>query len=154
MVNSGEVTELFERLEAAVAQHNARAARPPLMIYHDTEYQEGVQEIEVAIPINRPLPTRSQITIRELPCHATMTCCCIHTGNYDSLPQAFTALMQWIEANNYHIIGPVREVFLRFGADQAGYELPAAYLTNNATEFVTELQIPVGADKLENESLE
>lgn len=141
-VGSAAVTEMFERLEAAVAQYKARAVRPPLMIYHDAEYQEGVQEIEVAVPINRPLPTDGDIIVRELACHETMACC-IHTGDYDTLPQAFGALMQWIEANDYHIVGPTREVFLRFGAGEQGYALPAAYVTDDAAEFVTELQVPV-----------
>lgn len=146
-VDSGEVTEMFETLEAAVARYKARATRPPLMIYHDTEYQEGVQEVEVVIPINGPMPngpmpSGAAIQIQELAGHETMACC-IHTGDYDTLPQAFGVLMQWIEANGYHIVGPTRELFLRFGADQKGYELPEAYLAKSAAEFVTELQIPV-----------
>lgn len=141
-IGSEEVTEMFETLEAAVGQYKARATRPPLMIYHDTEYQEGVQEVEVVIPINGPMPSGKGVHIQELAGHETMACC-IHTGEYDTLPQAFSALMQWIEANDYHIVGPTRELFLRFGANQDGYELPDAYLAKSAAEFVTELQIPV-----------
>jgi hypothetical protein len=41
------------------------------------------------------------------------------------------------------LAGPLREVYHRYGADQVGYALPAAVLTENSAEFVTELQAPV-----------
>jgi hypothetical protein len=41
------------------------------------------------------------------------------------------------------MIGPIREVYLRYGADGLDFELPATYLANNNHEYVTELQISV-----------
>jgi effector-binding domain-containing protein len=52
-------------------------------------------------------------------------------------------LLQWIELNNYAIAGPTREVYLRFGANQEGYELPPSYVSTRVNEWVTELQVPV-----------
>jgi DNA-binding transcriptional MerR regulator len=136
------ITQLFEELEAYVGHYGARAPRPPLMLYHDTEYDEQAQDIEVVVPIRGAVPGNGRVTTRELKGHETMACL-IHTGAYGTLQLAFGALLSWIEANQYRIVGPTRELFLRFGASQEGYELPEAYLAHSAAEFVTELQIPV-----------
>jgi DNA-binding transcriptional MerR regulator len=139
---SPTVTHLFEELEAYVGRYQARASRPPLLLYHDAEYQEEAQDVEVVVPVVAPLPSNGRIVVRQLEGHETMACL-VHSGGYGNLPQAFSALLSWIETNEYDIVGPTREVYYRFGADQDGYELPDAYLAHTAAEFVTELQIPV-----------
>lgn len=133
---------LFEELEAYVAQYWARAPLPPLVLYHNAEFSEQGEDCEVMVPVLKPLPTNARVAIRELPGFDSMACL-IHTGRYEDLPQAFSVLLGWIEHNGYTIAGPTRELYLRFGADQAAYRLPEAYLTENAADFVTELQIPV-----------
>lgn len=136
------VTDLFEELEAYVASHGARAPRPPLMLRHDDEHRDDRQDVEVLIPVDRPLPPSGHIRVRQLSAEPNMACT-VHTGHYDTLDRAFAALLNWIERNDYLISGPAREAYLRFGADQEGYALPAVYLATSAAEFVTELQIPV-----------
>lgn len=136
------VTQLFEELEAYVATYNARASRPPLLLMHDAEFQESAQDVEVVIPIKAPVPANGRIQIQELTGYEQMACL-IHTGNYDNLPNAYGLLLSWIENHNYQIIGPIREAYLRFGADLEGYDLPDGYLANSASDFVTELQIPI-----------
>ena len=137
-----DVGSLFEELEAYVAQYKARAPRPPLMIYHDEAYSESGEDVEVMVPVQKPVVTNGRIQIHQLPGHNQMACV-VHTGQYDTLPHAWQALMRWIDAHPYKIIGPTREVFLRFGANQDNYELPKAYIAHSAAEFVTEIQIPV-----------
>lgn len=141
-VNTPQITRLFETIEAYVARYSARAVLPPLMLYHDMEYREGAQDVEVAIPIRGAVPATEQIDIRALDGHDSMACV-IHTGSYDTLSRALSLLLGWIEANHYDIAGPIRETYLRFGADQDGYEIPDAYLAHSAADFVTELQVPV-----------
>lgn len=136
------VTHLFEQLEAYVAAHQARASLPPLLLYHDTEYIEEAQDVEIVIPIRAAIPAAKEITIRDIPGSDCMACV-IHTGRYDTLSQALNTLLSWIEANGYDIVGPIRETYLRFGADQAGYEIPDGYLAESAADFVTELQVPI-----------
>lgn len=144
---------LFEQLEAHVARYRARAAAPPLTVYHilgdhpisDHESNDGSEllDVEVAIPINAPLPMAGRVTVRELEA-LPAAACVVHTGSYETLDQAAAALLRWIEAHAYQVAGPMREVYLRFGADNQGYTLPPAYLAAEAWEFVTELQIPIG----------
>ena len=109
---------------------------------HDDQYQETAQDIEVVIPIKAPVPANGRIQVQELTGYEQMACL-IHTGNYDNLPNAYGLLLSWIENHNYQITGPIREAYLRFGADLEGYELPDGYLASSASDFVTELQIPI-----------
>jgi DNA-binding transcriptional MerR regulator len=148
-VGGDDVTALFEELETYVARQRTRAPLPPLLIYHDGEFSEQAEEVEVLVPIQKPLPPHGRIASCELPGHEMMACL-IHTGGYEGLPHAFAVLLGWIERNGFTIVGPVRELYLCFGADQQDYTLPEAYLTQHATEFVTELQIPVASGKAES----
>lgn len=139
---SAAISTMFDQVERFAAQHKARAPHPPLLLYHATADQGEPQEREVMVPLTAPLADRLPITVRTLPGCPTMACV-IHTGDYATLAQTFGALLRWVTTNHYQISGPPREVFLRFGADLHGYDLPAAYLTSNAAELVTELQVPV-----------
>jgi effector-binding domain-containing protein len=143
MIGEGDsISDLFEEIEAYVGQFGARAVSPPLMIYHDADYQEQAQDIEVVIPIHADVPTTERVKVYTLEGSAT-TACIVHVGSYESMGRAFHLLLRWIEDNGYEIVGAMREVYLRFGADNVGYQLPDAYLAESAAEFVTELQLPV-----------
>lgn len=137
-----DIAPIFDELEVHAAHFKARAALPPALVYHDSEYRVGWQDIEIMVPLTGAIPEKGRIRVYELPGWAAMACL-IHSGGYEQLLQTLRALLQWIELNHYAIAGPTRELFLRFGADQQGYELPAAYVTTQGEEFVTELQVPV-----------
>jgi hypothetical protein len=56
----------------------------------------------------------------------------------------------WIEANRYTIAGELREVYLRFGADNAGkLGLPPAFLADQPALYVTEVQLPIAPQRSE-----
>ncbi len=139
-----QVTQAFETLEAHVAKYQARAPLPPLIRYLDQGFDEDSSSpaLEVLIPISRPLPVNGRITLCELPAHETVACV-VHSGPYSTLPHAYAALLGWIERNDFEIVSPLRELYLRFGADQDAYRLPEAYLAESADQFVTELQAAV-----------
>jgi DNA-binding transcriptional MerR regulator len=136
------VGAIFEELEQYIARFKARAPLPPAIIYHDTEYRADGQDLEIVVPLTSAIPAADHIRVYELPGWETMACL-IHSGGYEDLSLTFGALLQWIELNNYAIAGPMREVFLRFGANQEGYVLPESYVTAHAAEWVTELQVPI-----------
>jgi DNA-binding transcriptional MerR regulator len=136
------VEAMFEEVEAYVARYRARAAYPPLALFHDAEYQEQEADIEVAVPIASVLPESERVAVYELPGVEHMACT-IHTGSYMVIDRAYQALFTWLAVHGYRLAGPGREVYLRFGADNIGYELPAAFLTNEAAAYVTELQLPI-----------
>ena len=42
----------------------------------------------------------------------------------------------------YERAGPLREAYVRFGADQRGYQLPKRFIASTVAEYRTELQLP------------
>jgi DNA-binding transcriptional MerR regulator len=135
---------MFHEVESHVAQHEgARADKPPFTIYHDAEYREHDIDAEVAVPLRFAIPGSETVRVWELsglPCAA----CVVHNGAYSALYQAYNALLSWMEASGYQSEGPIREVYLRYGAGGLGFDLPPTYVAAGSGEYVTELQLPIG----------
>jgi DNA-binding transcriptional MerR regulator len=137
------IQHMFDTLETYVAGYEgARADKPPLSIYYDDEYREQDMDLEVAVPLRYPIPENEIIRVRQVPRLANVACV-VHVGEYADIYQAYNALLAWIEANDYRMTGPIRELYLRFGADGLDFELPPTYLADDKHAYVTELQISV-----------
>lgn len=140
------VSTLFDAVERFASEHKARAPRPPLMFWHGRT-AAAVLDVEVAVPLTRPLePAGSRVRVRQLAA-VPQVACLIHTGSYTTLDAARQSLYQWAADHYYAASGPLREVFLRFGADTTQYPLPPEYLAHTAADFVTELQLPVSSEQ-------
>jgi len=136
------ITYMFEELERYVDRFNARADRPPMSIYHDPEYRDENIDAEVVVPLKFAIPGTDQFRVVELP-RIPKAACVVHKGSYAALYQAYNALLGWIEANTYHMLGPIREVYLSYSADGLGFDLPPTYLAKEADQYVTELQLEI-----------
>ena len=137
------IQQMFDIVETYVAQfEGARADQPPFSIYYDDEYREQDMDIEVAVPLKYAIPENDLIRVRQMP-RLTNLACVVHVGEYADVYQAYNALLAWIEANEYRMTGPIREVYLRYGADGLDFELPSTYLAGDKHEYVTELQLSV-----------
>jgi DNA-binding transcriptional MerR regulator len=135
------IQQMFDMVETYVAQYEAaRADKPPFSVYYDDEYREKDMDVEVAVPLKYAIPENELIGVRQLP-RLSNVACVVHVGEYSDIYQAYNALLAWIEANDYRMAGPIREVYLRYGADGLDFELPQTYLTDDKNVYVTELQI-------------
>jgi DNA-binding transcriptional MerR regulator len=130
-----DVAAAFCRVERHVAAHRARAARPPLMLFPPD------RDPLVAVPMSWPAPAGAGMDVLRLPAVGTMACT-VHRGRYGPLAGHLDRMVGWLLDTGRRRAGPVREVYLRFSAE-ADLDLPPAYLTTDADELVTELQIPV-----------
>ncbi|MEM7802390.1 MAG: MerR family transcriptional regulator [Chloroflexota bacterium] len=141
-VASNGIPPLFEHIEKMVAAHNQRAFLPPLTIFHDQEFAENWQDVEVAVPLLKRVDlVQAGINVYEL--SGGQMACTVFTGGYAGMEKVMSHYPQWLESQQLQPAGPVREVYLRFGAGNDGYRLPDAYLAENEAAFVTELQLPV-----------
>lgn len=142
-VDDDRIQQMFDVVETYVAQFDgARADKPPLSIYYDEEYRETDMDIEVAVPLKYAVPETESIRVRQMP-RLSNIACVVHVGEYSNVYQAYNALLAWIEANEYQMTGPIREVYLRYGAEGLDFELPPTYLADDKHEYVTELQLSV-----------
>lgn len=144
------IEQMFDMLETYVAGfEGARADRPPFSIYYDEDYREKDIDAEVAVPLRYPIPETETIRVRHMP-RLSDVACVVHVGEYAQIYQAYNALLGWIEANGYRMSGPIREVYLRYGADSLDFELPSTYLAADPHAYVTELQLSVLHEKKAN----
>ncbi len=143
LADDDHIQYMFNELEAYVAGHDqARADKPPFTIYHDADYRDKDIDVEVVVPLKFPIPGADSIQVCELPAIPNAACV-VHTGGYGTLYQAYNALLGWIDANDYRMSGPVREVYLRYSADGLGFDLPPTFVAGDSDQYVTELQLSV-----------
>lgn len=137
------IQHMFNGLEVYVARFDgARADKPPLTIYYDEEYRERDMDAEVAVPLKYAIPESETVRVRELPGLSNVASV-VHVGEYSAIYQAYNSLLAWIEANGCRMTGPIREFYLRYGADGLDLDLPVTYVSNDSSEYVTELQLSV-----------
>ena len=96
-----------------------------MAIYHDQEFDPAYSDIELGVGI----------TEREKADFVMQGCLCattIHKGAYSGLPDAYGAIVAWINANGYHMNGMPYEIYRKTQFDK----LPP-------DEWVTEIFFPV-----------
>ena len=121
------------RLEAAVRDLGRRRAAPP-----------GATSIDglaaIFVPLTRPIPPGGDVTTALLP--AVRVASVLHRGRYEGLAATEAALAGWTRDAGLRTAGPVRTLYVQFGAE-AELRVPARYLVDRAADLVTELQLPV-----------
>lgn len=136
-----DVEDVFNALESFVAAHQARADRPPMTLVEESS-------VTVAVPVRAAVPERRltgpyAVRMRSLPA-ATMACT-VHNGPYAGLAGELQRMVEFLIRSGRRPGSPVREVYLRFGAD-ASLRLPPTHLVDETDpHYVTELQLPCSA---------
>lgn len=129
-----DVGALFVQIEEYVQSHRARAALPPLTLL-------AADSVTVAVPLSWAFPPQAPVAVRPLPAVARMACA-VHNGGYAGLAARLQQMLRWLERTGPRPAGPIREVYLRFGAEPE-LDLPPAYLAERTADLVTELQVPL-----------
>ena len=131
-----DLNPAFYALEAHVRDRGRRAPRPPGALSDES----GGRLAEVFVPVRGPVPATDRIAFRRLPaCRAASI---IHRGPYGGLGDALTALREWVATAELTPAGPLRILYLQFGAE-AELRVPSGFVVERSADFVTELQLPV-----------
>lgn len=85
-------------------------------------------EAEAVVPIDRPIPGTDWVQVYALP--QTQVASAVHQGDLATFTRMHAALLTWIEANGYCIVGPYREVYIKHDR-------------SNLNETTTEVLYPV-----------
>lgn len=128
--NYAGIGNLFPELYAYLGQHQVHPSSYCAALWHDPGYKESDVDGEAVVEISVPLQGNDRIRVCELSGYDTCACL-VHEGSYDSMALPYTHLLQWIEQNQYQIIGPNREVYLVSGPEQ------------DPSHYITEIQFPV-----------
>jgi DNA-binding transcriptional MerR regulator len=128
------VEQTFNAIEAYVRDLGRRARRPPGIVEVDDE------STDVHVPLTRPIADAGRIRCERLPPIRAATI--IVRGGYDRLAGARQALERWVRAAALTPAGPVRIVYLQYGAAR-DLRIPGGYVVLAPSDYVTELQQPV-----------
>jgi DNA-binding transcriptional MerR regulator/effector-binding domain-containing protein len=126
-----DIATAFHELEAHVRDSAARAHRPPGAL---------PDEDLIFVPLRRAIPATGRIGVRRL--RATTAATILHHGGYARLPAAIDGLRGWIAAAGHEPAGPLRILYLQFGAEP-DLRLPRGWTVQRDDDFVTELQLPI-----------
>lgn len=130
---------LWAEVGEFLASQHARSIDPCVTLYHDEGYKERDWDIEVCQPFEGEVKGAGNVKVRTLPAVATMACT-LHHGPFQTVNEAYDAIVKWIEANGYRIAGPAREVTLHATANPEGGAIGA----NQADpDTMVEVQFPV-----------
>lgn len=106
----------------------------------DGGYRDKSLEVEACVPV---LP-ESLTTLGGRIVDGTARAASLEfSGSYERAPASYVAIEKWIGSRGARAVGPLRETYLRFGADPRGYQLPRQFLANSATDYRTALQVPI-----------
>lgn len=125
-----EQGHLWEKLGIAMRQKGAISKGACFTLYHADEPEI---DAEVCEPLAQKVQASGDLQVRELPAVETMASV-IHNGPFNTLTEAYTALLKWIETNGYRVDGPAREIYLKEPTPPGNQADP---------NTVTEVQFPV-----------
>lgn len=136
------VGTLFGEVYEALGEHVGAALGPrpgeggqTLALCYDTEFKERDVDSAAAFILRCRAPDRGRMRVHELP--AASVAATVHHGSYETIGDAHTAILRWIEANGYQIIGPDREIYL----------YNAMPIRRDDPSYVTEIQYPVERER-------
>jgi DNA-binding transcriptional MerR regulator len=136
--NHSAVGSLFGEVYEALGSHMGEALGPnpeeggqTLVLWYDNEFKERDVDGAAAFMLRCRVPESGRMHVHELPA-ATMAAT-VHHGSYTTIGEAHEAILTWIEANGYRIVGPDRELNLY-------HTMP---IRQDDPSYVTEVQYPV-----------
>ena len=127
----GEVYEVLGSQVSKALGPNPEEGGQTLVLWYDTEHKEHDVDGAAAFILRCRVPESGRMRVHELPA-ATMAAT-VHHGSYNTIGQAHEAILKWIEAKGYLIVGPDRELNLY-------HTLP---IRQDDPSYITEIQYPV-----------
>ncbi|MGC6768839.1 MerR family transcriptional regulator [Enterococcus sp. LJL51] len=118
---------------AEMERLNCECAEPEYCfnVYHDHEYREENIDVEICQSVTEMGTDSELITFKELP-EVETAVCVLHKGSYAGLPQAYAALVHFIEVNNYQLMESPRENYI-----------DGIWNKDSEEDWLTEIQFPV-----------
>jgi DNA-binding transcriptional MerR regulator len=109
-----------------IRKQGARDTGPCIALWHSPADVYENEDTEAIVPIDRSLKGTENIKVYEL--LSTQVAAVVHQGNFADFTQGHAALLEWIDANGYQIVGPYREIYIK---------------CKDMSDSTTEIQFPV-----------
>ena len=102
----------FDEVYDYIRKQGAKDTSPCFALWHSPSDVYENEDVEAIVPIDRQIKEAGRIKIYELP--ITQVAAVVHQGNFEDFTQGHAALLEWIDANGYKIVGPYREIYIKF----------------------------------------
>lgn len=122
--------QAYAELNEYAARNAAKVIGPNHTLWYTSSDVLSNEEVEVAIPIDRSIPSQGDLICRELP--SVEVVAAVHQGDFAQFQQLYPSLLSWISDHGYQINGPTREVYIHHDCD-------------NLQQSTTEVQFPIVA---------
>lgn len=106
----------------------------PFFCYYVMNPETKMGEMDLCVP-TAETPAVNGIEVKEMP--RIKAVCTTHTGSYETLHQAYTAIDQYAAEHNLQLQPPFREVFIKG---------PGMLLKGNPSQYITEILFPLRED--------
>jgi len=111
-----------------VREQGAKDIGPCFALWHSPAEVYENEDAEAIVPIDRSLRGTERIRVYDLP--STQVAAVVHQGDFEDFTQGHAALLEWIDANGYQIVGPYREIYIKHDKSEL-------------SDTTTEIQFPV-----------
>ncbi len=99
-----------------------------MALWHSPAEVYANEDAEAIVTVDRLLPGTENVKVYELP--STQVAAVVHQGDFEEFTQGHAALLEWIDANGYRIVGPYREIYIKHDKQ-------------HLSDTITEVQFPV-----------
>ncbi|MCY6354663.1 MerR family transcriptional regulator [Clostridium sp. ZS2-4] len=128
-ISMEDISKLIGKIFENIYKNQLTPAGEIMTIYYDKDFDPENADVEVCIPVNKHLKT-AEISTKTvdggLVAHTTFI------GPYSEIGEAYAALMEWVEKNDYEVIRPPFDKYIK--GPGAGC---------SPKEFITEVYFPV-----------
>jgi effector-binding domain-containing protein len=120
----------FADIFTCLGERGEFPAGPPFSVYYGEEWDEKDIDMEICVPVVRPMGGRERVNGRELA--GGLMASTLHMGPYHEIAESYQVLDLWIKKRGHQYDGPPREVYL-VGPEQVEEE----------ADLRTEIMFPV-----------
>ena len=106
----------YREVYGYIHEQGAKKTGPHFTLWHSPSDVYENEDVEAIIPIDRPLKGAESVKVYELP--STQVAAVVHQGNFEDFQQGHAAILEWIDANGYQIVGPYREIYIKHDRDE------------------------------------
>ncbi|MBK9124327.1 MAG: MerR family transcriptional regulator [Chloroflexi bacterium] len=113
---------VFPALGGWIGINQVQIVGPPFAMFYQDEFTDTDIDVEIAFPVapgTKEGEFEAQgytVTVRTLPAEQTVVST-LHQGSYDSMTEAYQAVLGWAAENNKHVRIPSREIYLSMAED-------------------------------------
>jgi effector-binding domain-containing protein len=103
------LSQAYGEVYKHIGEQGTESKGPGFAIWHQPAAVLAGEIAEVAVPVARAVASSATVKVYELP--EALVAFAVRQGEAGNFAQLHAALLDWIEANNYLVIGPYREIY-------------------------------------------